>query len=106
MARAGGIFVLAPAFSSRAVPARAKLIVAAAISLALTPLATAGHAVSTDPMVFSSLIVKEVAVGLAIALAIGIVTVAVQAGASLADTLIGFSFSSLVDPMTNNQGGP
>ena len=42
---------------------RAKLIVAAALALALTPVATAGQTVSTDPMVFSSLIVKEVAVG-------------------------------------------
>jgi flagellar biosynthesis protein FliR len=106
LARVGGIFVLAPAFSSRAVPMRAKMIVAAAISLALTPVATRNGAISTDPIVFSSLIVKEVAVGLAIALSIGIVAAAISAGASLLDTLIGFSFSSLVDPMSNNQGGP
>jgi flagellar biosynthetic protein FliR len=106
LARVGGIFALAPAFSSRVVPMRAKMIVAVAISLALTPVATAGQTVTTDPVELSSLIVKEVAVGLAIALSIGLVTAAIQAGASLVDTLIGFSFSSLVDPMSNISGGP
>src|SRR2546430_2737219 len=39
MARVGVLFAVAPVFSSRMMPPRAKLIAAAAISLALTPLA-------------------------------------------------------------------
>jgi len=48
--------------------------------------------------------VKEIAVGLAFAFSLSLLTAAVQAGASLLDTLIGFSFGALVDPVSNTQG--
>lgn len=106
MARVGGIFLLAPAFSARALPMKVKVVVAAAISFALTPVATNGKAVPLDPAAFAPLIVKEAAVGIAFALSLAVVTAAVQFAASLADTLIGFSFAQLVDPMSSVQGGP
>jgi flagellar biosynthesis protein FliR len=102
-ARIGGIFVFAPVFSSRLIPPRAKALVIGALALALTPLATKGHAVPANAIDFSSLLVKEIAVGLGFALTIGILAAAVQAGASLLDTLIGFSLGALVDPITNVQ---
>jgi flagellar biosynthetic protein FliR len=106
LARVGGLFVFAPVFSSKLIPARAKFIAAGAISLAITPLAETGRAVSQDPVELASLLVKEVIVGLAIALALGVVAAAVHAGASIVDAVGGFSFASLIDPFTNMQGSP
>jgi flagellar biosynthetic protein FliR len=106
LARVGGLFFFAPVFSSKMIPARAKFIAAGAISLALTPLAEGTRGVPDDPMILAGLLVKEVIVGLAIALALGVVAAAVHAGASIVDAVGGFSFASLVDPFTNMQGSP
>ena len=106
MARIGGLFFFAPIFSSRLIPMRAKFMAAGAISLALAPLAAAGRTVPEDPVELASLVVKEVIVGLAIALALGVVAAAVHAGASIVDAVGGFAFASLVDPFTNMQGSP
>jgi flagellar biosynthetic protein FliR len=106
LSRLGGLFLFAPGFSSKLVPVRAKLLVAGAIAIAFTPLASRGQTIPSDPIELTTLIVKEVSVGLAIALAIGVIAVAVQAGASLLDTISGFSFANLVDPFTNMQATP
>lgn len=103
LARVGGIFIFAPVFSSRLIPPRAKLVVGGAVSLALVPLATGGKTLPTDPLTVGVLFAKEAIVGLGFALAIGVIVGAVQAGASLLDTLVGFSFGALVDPMSNQQ---
>jgi flagellar biosynthetic protein FliR len=99
LCRVGGLFVLAPIFSGRMIPMQAKLIVAGAISFALMPLVTAGAAIPTGLSVVP-LMIKEMLVGLGLALALGAISAAVQFAASLLDTMIGFSFSTLVDPMT------
>jgi flagellar biosynthesis protein FliR len=106
LARVGGLFFFAPVFSSKLIPVRAKFIAAGAISLAITPLAAGGRAVPDDPVELAGLMVKEVIVGLAIALALGVIAAAVAAGASIIDAVGGFSFAALVDPFTNMQGSP
>jgi flagellar biosynthetic protein FliR len=106
LARIGGLFFFAPVLSSKMIPPRAKFIAAGAIALAMTPLAESGKAVPEDPVELAGLLVKEVIVGLGIALALGVIAAAVHAGASIIDTIGGFSFASLVDPFTNMQGSP
>jgi len=103
MGRVAPLFLLAPVFSATLVAQRAKFLAAAAIALALTPIASHGHTIPTDPMVFGLTLAQEVGIGLAFALALGCLSAAVTAGASLVDTLVGFSFGALVDPMTGNQ---
>jgi flagellar biosynthetic protein FliR len=103
LARVGPLFFFAPILSAKMIPPRAKLIAAGAISFALTPLALRGAHVSTDAFDLVGLMLKETTIGIAIAYVIGALGAAVQAGAALLDTLIGFSFSSLVDPITNMQ---
>jgi len=101
--RVGGLFALAPIFSGRMIPTQAKVIVAGAISFALEPIVVHGTKVPTGIEVVP-LILKELLVGLAIALAIGVVLAGVQWGAAILDSTIGFSFATLVDPMTQGQG--
>ncbi len=102
LCRVGGLFVLAPIFSGRMIPAHAKLMVAGAISFALLPLVQHGTAIPTGIGVLP-LAMKEILVGLAIALALGIVAAGIQFAASVLDTTIGFSFAALVDPLTQSQ---
>jgi flagellar biosynthetic protein FliR len=103
LSRVGGLFAFAPVFSSRMIPAQVKLLAAGAIAFALTPLAVHGQTIPTDPLAFVPLLVKEVTVGLAFAVAIGVLSAALQAAGSLLDTLVGFSFAALVDPIDNAQ---
>ena len=103
LARVGPLFAFAPVFSSRMIPAQAKLIAAGAMSLALTPLAAHGQRLQVDSLAIAPLALKEVLVGLAFAVAIGVLSAAVQAAGSLLDAIVGFSFAALVDPIDNAQ---
>ncbi|HXD67360.1 MAG TPA: flagellar biosynthetic protein FliR [Solirubrobacteraceae bacterium] len=105
LARVSPLFVLAPLFSSKMVPARVKGIVAVGISIGLTPLAVHGQTIPTDPMAVAGMIVVQVLVGLAFAFAVGMVLTAIEAAGALTDMVAGFSYGSVVDPVNGNQGG-
>ena len=100
LCRVGPFFLLAPVLSANLLPARTKFAAAAAISVALAPIAAHAHAIPQQPIDLALLFAQEIGVGLAIALALSVLAAAVAAGASLVDTLVGFSFGSLVDPIT------
>lgn len=102
LARVGPLFALAPIFSARFIPGRAKMIAAGALALALAPVAMRGQTLpSSDVVGIALLIMKEALVGVAFSFVIAALGAAVNAGAGLIDTLIGFSFASLIDPITN-----
>jgi flagellar biosynthetic protein FliR len=103
LARVGGLFLLAPGFSSRMIPVRVKIAIAFAISLAITPVAMHGHNVGAETADLPLLVLKEITVGVAFALPLAFVAAGIQAGATLLDTLIGFSFASTIDPINNGQ---
>jgi flagellar biosynthetic protein FliR len=105
LARVSPLFVLAPLFSSKMVPARVKGIVAVGISIGLTPLAVHGQTIPTDPMAVAGMVVVQVLVGLAFAFAVGMVLTAIEAAGALTDMVAGFSYGSVVDPVNGNQGG-
>jgi flagellar biosynthetic protein FliR len=105
LGRVSPLFVLAPLFSSKMIPARVKGIVAVGLSIGLTPIAVHGQHLPTDPMAVAGLLVVQVLVGLAFAFAVGMVLAAVEAAGSLTDMVAGFSFGSVVDPINGNPGG-
>jgi flagellar biosynthetic protein FliR len=101
LCRVGPFFLLAPVLSANLLPARAKFAAAAAISIALAPIASEGRVIPQDDFVsLAIMLVQEIGVGVAFALALAVLAAGVSAGASLVDTLVGFSFGSLVDPIT------
>jgi flagellar biosynthesis protein FliR len=102
IARVAPLFVVAPMFSSKMVPSRVKGITAVGLAIGLAPLATKGQHIPLDVVGLLGLMAKELLVGLAFAYAISVLFAAVSAAGSLADTLIGFSFGALVDPVTGN----
>jgi flagellar biosynthetic protein FliR len=105
LARIGPLFVIAPLFSSKMVPRKARSIVAVALAIGLSPLALGDQQIPTDFLSILGLLMKEILIGFAFAYAIAALFAAVSAAGSMLDTQIGFSFGSLVDPVTNNQSG-
>jgi flagellar biosynthetic protein FliR len=103
LGRIGPLFALAPLFSSKALPGRAKGICAVALTVGIAPIALAGHKVPLDVGQFVELMLKEILVGLAYAFALAALFAAVATAGSFLDTLIGFSYGALLDPVTGNQ---
>src|SRR5256714_159426 len=97
------MFVLAPLFSSRLIPARVRGIVAVALAIGLSPVLVKGHHLPTGPADLAWLAGKELLIGLAFAFVIGALFTAVTVAGSFLDTMIGFSYGSLVDPLTGTQ---
>jgi flagellar biosynthetic protein FliR len=103
LARVSPLFVLAPLFSSRNIPARVRGIVAVALAIGLSPVVGTGHHIPGDAWSLGGLIGKELLVGMGFAFALGALFAAIQVAGSFLDTLIGFSFGGLIDPLTGNQ---
>ena len=103
LARVSGLFLMAPVFSSKLIPVRAKLLIALAVSLAAAPVAADGHAVPSDVASIAVLVVKEVIVGTAIAFSVALVFAAIAFAGGLIDLTVGFSFATVVDPVQNVQ---
>lgn len=103
LARVSPMFLLAPIFSSKMVPARARGVLAVAISFGLAPLAMHGQQLTLDGMTLAGLLGKELLVGLAYAFALAAVFAAISVAGTFLDTAIGFSYGSLVDPITGTQ---
>jgi flagellar biosynthetic protein FliR len=102
IARIAPLFLVAPMFSSKMIPGRVRGIAAVGLAVGMAPLAMKGRHVPLELMSLGGLAVKELLVGLAFALSISVLFAAVTAAGSLMDTMIGFSFGALVDPITGN----
>ena len=102
LARVSPLFIFAPMFSSKMIPGRAKGVLAVGLSVGLVGVVKVGP-IPLDVLGYGGLIVKEIIVGLAFAFALGAMFAAMQAAGALLDTLIGFSFGAMVDPVTGTQ---
>ena len=103
LARIGPLFVVAPLFSSKMIPVRGRGVAAVALAVGLSPLALNDTKLPTDGLSIAGLIGKEALVGFAFAFAISALFAAVSIAGSFLDTLIGFSYGGLVDPVNGNQ---
>jgi flagellar biosynthesis protein FliR len=103
LARVSPLFVLAPMFSSKLVPARVRGIVAVALAIGLSPVVSKGVTLPTGVMDVTWLVLKELLVGGAFAFAVGGLAAALSTAGTFIDTSIGFSYGSLVDPLTGTQ---
>ena len=103
LARIGPLFMVAPLFSSKMFPMRARGVAAVALAVGLSPLAMKDQHVPTDALSLAGLVGKEALVGFAFAFAVSVLFAAVSVAGSFLDTLIGFSYGGLVDPVNGNQ---
>lgn len=107
LARVAPLFLLAPVFSSKMVPVRARSVIAVALAIGIAPIALQGAPeVPAEPLRLAGLLLKEALVGLAFAFSIGLLFAAVASAGSLLDTIAGFSFGAVVDPISGVQSGP
>jgi flagellar biosynthetic protein FliR len=105
LARVSPLFVLAPIFSSKMVPLRARTVVAVGLAIGLTGVAMQGQTIPTDPLSVAGLMAEQLLVGLAFAFAVGAVFAAFEAAGGLIDIVAGFSYGQLIDPVNGAQGG-
>lgn len=102
LARVSPLFVVAPLFSSRNVPARVRGVIAVGLTIGLMPVVGHGE-IDLTALGYGALILKELVVGLAFAYALAAMYAGLQVAGALLDTMIGFSFGALVDPISGNQ---
>ena len=105
VARLSGLFLIAPIFSSPMIPPRIKVMILFVLAATLTPIVS--NDVETVPTDIFDLVLAigvESLIGFALGFSVAIVFSAVQIGASLIDTSIGFSMANIIDPLNNAQG--
>ena len=101
LARLSPLFVLAPLFSSQLIPPRVRGIVAVALAIGLLPVVARGT-IPVGTFELAGLIGKELLIGMAFAFALGALFAALSVAGTFLDTSIGFSFGSIVDPITGS----
>lgn len=97
------LFTSAPIFSSKAVPARARIALAFFVALAAQPSLNGQPMVSiNDPGAFGA-VLQQVGVGLAIGFAIRVVFAAVELAGEVVGFQMGLGFASFFDPSMGGQ---
>lgn len=105
LARITPLFIIAPVFSSKMVLPRVRAVLAIALAIGLTPVASHGEHLPTDVLAVVGLLIESLLVGFALAFAVACVFAAVSGAGVLADSLSGFSYGATIDPINGNQGG-
>jgi flagellar biosynthetic protein FliR len=103
LARVSPLFVLAPLFSSNLLPVRVRGIVAVALAIGLSPVVMRTAPLEISAISFGELVAKELLVGLAFAFVLGALFAAISVAGTFLDTLIGFSYGAILDPVTGTQ---
>jgi flagellar biosynthesis protein FliR len=105
LARVSPLFILAPLFSSKMIPAQVRGIAAVGLSIGLAGVASHGQRIPTDAVEVTTLMVEQVLVGVLLSFVVAALMGAIQTAGSLADIVSGFSFGATIDPINGNQGG-
>ena len=104
--RVGAMTMTLPALGEMTVPARARLMIALALSLILMPLVgnLYPEGVRSVPAVLAAIVMTEVLVGISIGLLLRMVMGAVQVAGNVIATQTGLAFAQGVDPTMGAQG--
>jgi flagellar biosynthetic protein FliR len=105
LGRISPLFMLAPLFSNKLVPMRARVIIAVALTIGIWPIAAhagAHHHIDLDGLTYGALMLKEILVGVVFSLVLACLFAALTTAGAVLDLVAGFSFGSLVDPVSGN----
>lgn len=105
LARVGPLFLIAPMYSSRSLPPRARGIAAVAIAIGLTPVAMQGQHLPGGAVALTGLVLEGMLTGFAFAFAIAVMFAAVETASAFLDYTSGFSFARMLNPQTNEETG-
>ncbi len=106
LARVAPLFLLAPLFSSKSFPPRARAVCAVALAVGISPLATQAlgdHPIPAGLWELGGLMVKELLVGMAFSFGLAALFAALSTAGAILDTMIGFSLGGILDPVTGTQ---
>jgi flagellar biosynthetic protein FliR len=104
LARLTPLFVFAPTFSNRALPARGRAVVAVGLAIGITPLALHGQRLPTAPVAVLGMIVEGLLVGGAFAFAFAVLFGALESAGSFLDFSSGLSYGDLINPQLGIEG--
>jgi len=101
--RIGAMFMAAPIFGAKTVPARIRVGLAFVITLVIAPMLPAPPAV--DPLSVAALVIilQQVIIGAVMGLALQLVFSTVVAGAQIIAMQMGLGFAEMVDPANGQQ---
>lgn len=97
------LFILGPVFNSKQIPTQAKVVIAVALAIGISPAADPGTAIDGDTFALLGLLGVELLVGFIIAFSVAAVIAALEVAGTILDFVIGFSFGAQVDPISGNQ---
>jgi flagellar biosynthesis protein FliR len=103
LVRPGAVVMAAPTIGGAHVPMMVRAGVTVALAIVLVPVSTAGGPLSVGQL--PAILVREMAIGLAIAMATRIVVAAAEVAGSLAGVQIGYAYATLIDPQSGAQNG-
>ena len=98
LVRPGMVVMLAPGLGGRHIPAMAKIALTVMVALALVPSVALPTQVSDTGLAL--VLLKEAAIGLALAFAIQALIAGVEFAGHLASYQIGFSYAATIDPIS------
>jgi flagellar biosynthetic protein FliR len=102
--RMTGLFLSAPVFANRQLPARIKILVIIILSAAMAYYVPVNYAVQlTSPAYFIAALVLEIAIGYVIGFVAYVCFAAIQLAGQIMDMQMGFAIVNVVDPMSGTQ---
>src|SRR5262249_47434297 len=96
--RPGMLVIAAPPFGANYAPPPVRIAVALMLALTLVPVVTLPQTI--NPATIAVIAIREVVIGLAIALSVRIVVAGAELAGHMAGFSLGFSYASLVDPLS------
>jgi flagellar biosynthetic protein FliR len=102
-ARVGGLVMIAPMFTSKAVPVSVKTAITVLLTLLLHPVAVAA-ARGVSPQVTPETFLTETVVGLGLGLGAALLVGASSVAGELMGVQVGLSGAAVLDPVNNSQG--
>jgi flagellar biosynthetic protein FliR len=101
--RIGACFMVAPAFGAVFVPARIRIVLAGAVTLAVTPLLPAPAAIAPFSAAGLVVTVQQLLIGVALGFSLQLLFDAVILGGQLLANSMGLSFAFNIDPLRGSE---
>ena len=97
--RVGSCLMVAPVFSSQAVPARIRIVLAGAIAMILAPMISIPSQLQAFSIEGLAVTAQQVVIGIALGFCLQVVFDAITLGGQLISNSMGLSFALTVDPV-------
>jgi flagellar biosynthetic protein FliR len=98
------LFMAAPLFSHRSIPARVKIGLSLVIAVAIAPALPTGNIVALDSPQAVSLVIQQVLIGLSMGFVVRLTVAAIELAGEVIGLQMGLSFAGFFDPQSQEGG--